>query len=71
MRRFAVTEKGYMGLVPIVAEKGDTIANFKGCRTPLVLRKKENMYCLIADAEFDGLERICLSDTEMEKISSR
>lgn len=71
MRRFAVTEKGYMGLVPTLAEKGDRIAAFKGCRAPFVLRKKENMYVLIGDAHFDGLERVCLDETEMEKVLLR
>ncbi|KAM0800069.1 heterokaryon incompatibility protein-domain-containing protein [Usnea florida] len=68
MRRFAVTEKGYMGFVPTLAEKGDRIAAFKGCRAPFVLRKKENMYVLIGDAHFSGLERVRLNGAEMENI---
>ena len=71
MRRFAVTEKGYMGLVPTLAEKWDRIAPFKGCRAHFVLRKKESMYVLIGDAHFDGLERVRPDTTEMEKIPLR
>ena len=71
MRRFAVTEKGYMGLVPTPAEKGDRIAAFKGCRAPFVLRKREHMYLLIGDAHFSGLESVRLNYAEMEKIFLR
>ena len=71
MRRFAVTEKGYMGLVPTLAEKGDKIVAFKGCRAPFVLRKKENMYVIIGDAHFDGLERPRLYAKDAEKLLLR
>ncbi len=71
MRRFAVTEKGYMGLVPTLAEKGDRIAIFSGWRAPFVLRKKENMYILVGDSYFDGLERVHLDTEEIQKILIR
>ena len=71
MRRFAVTEKGYMGLVPTRAEKGDRIAIFSGWRAPFVLRKKENMYILIGDSRFEGLERVHLDTEEIQKILIR
>ena len=68
IRRFAITDKGYTGLVLTLAEKGDRFAAFKTCRAPFVLRKKESMYVFIGNAHFDGLERICLDTTEMEKV---
>ena len=60
-----------MGLVPTPAEKGDSIAAFKGCKAPFVLRKREHMYVLIGDAHFSGLESVRLNYTEMEKIFLR
>lgn len=37
-----VGDRGYMGLVPDLAEKGDTIVIFRGAKFPYVLRKKVN-----------------------------
>ena len=71
MRRFAVTEKGYIGLVPTLAEKGDRIAAFKGCKAPFVLREREHMYVLIGDGHFSGLQSVRLNYAEMEKIFLR
>lgn len=38
-RRFAVTEMGYMGLVPREAEVGDQVVIFLGTRTPFIIRR--------------------------------
>ena len=38
-RRFAVTEMGYMGLVPSKAEVGDQVVIFFGARTPFIIRR--------------------------------
>ena len=41
-RRFAVTEKGYLGWVPSTSKKGDTVSILPGGRIPYVLRLIEN-----------------------------
>jgi hypothetical protein len=37
--RFIVTNRGYMGLAPVVAQTGDTCGIIFGCHTPCILRK--------------------------------
>ncbi|KAK3381710.1 heterokaryon incompatibility protein-domain-containing protein [Podospora didyma] len=55
-----VGDKGYMGLVPDVAEKGDVIVIFRGAKFPYVLRKKVNgkhggMHELVGEAYVHGV----------------
>ena len=38
-RRYAITEKNYMGLVPAAAEVGDRICIFRGGQVPFVIRE--------------------------------
>ena len=49
-RRFCLTENDYAGLVPSIAEVGDSMAWLKGEIAPFVLRKSGSMYDLIDDA---------------------
>jgi hypothetical protein len=42
-RQFAVTEKGFMGLVPLGAQVGDAVCIFHGAETPFLLRKVPNL----------------------------
>ena len=37
-RQFAATEKGYMGLVPVLSEVGDVVVLLQGAKTPHLLR---------------------------------
>jgi hypothetical protein len=39
--RFVVTKKGYVGVVPNVAQVGDVVAILKGGRVPFILQKSE------------------------------
>ncbi|KAJ4858773.1 heterokaryon incompatibility protein (HET) domain-containing protein [Trichoderma breve] len=38
LKRFVVSSKGYIGLVPCNSEKGDEMVFFKGCRFPCIAR---------------------------------
>ncbi|KAL6809362.1 HET domain-containing protein [Trichoderma sp. SZMC 28013] len=44
LKRFVVSSKGYIGLVPFNSEKGDHIVFFKGCRFPCVARLVPGSY---------------------------
>ena len=55
-----VGDKGYMGLVPDLAEKGDVVVIFRGAKFPYVLRKKINgkhggKYELVGEAYVHGV----------------
>jgi hypothetical protein len=55
-----VGDKGYMGLVPDLTEKGDVIVIFRGAKFPYVLRKKVNgkhggKYELVGEAYVHGV----------------
>ncbi|KAF2475914.1 HET-domain-containing protein [Lindgomyces ingoldianus] len=55
-RKFAITRKKYMGLVPDGAIVGDFICIMYGCEMPLILRKcGRNSFRLIGYGEFEGL----------------
>lgn len=54
-RRFGVTKKGYMGLFPLPAAKGDNICFFKGGKAPFILRKSGSAYILVGDSYVHGL----------------
>jgi hypothetical protein len=54
-RKFYVTEKGRMGMVPDVVKKGDEIYLFSGCRVPVVLRQTSDGLALVADCYLHGV----------------
>ncbi|KAK3335277.1 heterokaryon incompatibility protein-domain-containing protein [Cercophora scortea] len=41
-RQLVMTEKGYFGVAPTVAQQGDIVTCFLGAKVPYVLRKKES-----------------------------
>jgi hypothetical protein len=62
-RRFCFSEKGYVSLVPPLAQTGDLICVMLGEQTPLAIRRAESMakeregtrYHLVGEAYFHGL----------------
>jgi hypothetical protein len=46
-RRFRISNKSYIGLVPPRTAKGDIICRFFGLATHFVLRRQENDYIVI------------------------
>jgi hypothetical protein len=57
-RRFCVTRKGYIGLVPIETKTGDEIAVFDGATVPFVLRQAEKgdgAFYLIGECYVHGI----------------
>ena len=53
-RQFALTEKGFMCLVPPGCAEGDTICIIRGYRMPFVLRKKDEYFELIGESYVHG-----------------
>jgi len=65
LRKFATTQKKYMGLVPNGAMVGDLICIIYGCETPFILRGcGRNSFRLIGHGEFEG---VVFDDTVVEK----
>ncbi|KAK0107960.1 hypothetical protein ONS96_003743 [Cadophora gregata f. sp. sojae] len=57
-RRIARTEKGYVGLVPRLAEEGDMVVLLEGGKLPFVVRMKEGgVWEFIGDAYVHGISR--------------
>ncbi|KAH7383465.1 heterokaryon incompatibility protein-domain-containing protein [Cadophora sp. MPI-SDFR-AT-0126] len=55
-RHFAVTEAGYVGLVPTCSQTGDEIFLLGGVSTPFVLRQKsERKFALVGDSYIHGV----------------
>ena len=55
-RSFVTTEKGYLGLAPSRARKGDVLCVLRGGDVPFVLREKENGYWeLVGEAYVHGI----------------
>jgi hypothetical protein len=55
-RRFAVTEKGYIALVPGCAIEGDQVCVFLGSGVPYILRPaSEGRFLLVGDAYIHGI----------------
>ncbi|KAL9111612.1 MAG: hypothetical protein Q9187_007894 [Circinaria calcarea] len=71
-RRFSITEKGFMGLVPNCAEVGDRIFIPVGSKVPLVLRaKNDNTFLLVGETYIHGImdgEALKFPDFCPEKI---
>lgn len=56
-RRLTTTEKGYVGMGPLRAKKGDFVCVLFGCSVPVILRKtcgEETSYQLIGECYLDG-----------------
>lgn len=71
-RKFCITENGYMGLVPEVAEVGDQLLVVRGTRYLLVMHGYEEGYRLLGDAYVHGLmdgKALELPDLEFEEIN--
>jgi hypothetical protein len=60
-RVFFILANGYFGVGPDGMEEGDTVAIFRGCKTPFILRqargKKESMWRILGDAYVHGIMR--------------
>jgi len=54
-RKFCLSRKGYMGLVPPQSAIGDIICLFFGLATPFIIRPVENGYIVIGDCYVQGL----------------
>jgi len=63
-RRFFVTRKGYMGLAPATAQKGDLVCILFGGNIPFILRRVGPGYELIGQAYVHGI--MAYDDGEME-----
>jgi hypothetical protein len=50
-----ISEKGYIGLVPIGCKKGDRIYVLIGCSVPVILRQKEDSHIFIGEYYVHGL----------------
>jgi hypothetical protein len=63
-RKIVLTERGYMGLAPTVAQKGDSCGIIFGCTTPCILRKvnNENMYRYLGAAYMIGKDHFQTTD---------
>ena len=64
-RRIARTEKGFVGLVPRLAEEGDRVVLLKGGKLPVVVRMREGgVWEFIGDAYVHGISRGEIWDEE-------
>jgi hypothetical protein len=55
-RKLLITGKGYVGLAPITAQKGDIIAILFGCSMPVILRRYgDKGYKLVGEAYVHGI----------------
>ncbi|KAK0124903.1 hypothetical protein ONS96_008781 [Cadophora gregata f. sp. sojae] len=54
-RQLMISKKGYIGLGPVPAKKGDLICVLYGCSVPIVLRKVGKHYILVGECYVHGL----------------
>lgn len=54
-RMFCITQSGYMGWVPLSAQVGDELCNFRGCRMPYLIRTLGEGYRLHGACYLHGL----------------
>ena len=54
-RKLAVTEKGYVGVMPRVAQTGDVVALILGCSCPLLLRSSGDTFRIVAECYVQGV----------------
>jgi hypothetical protein len=70
-RRFAVTHKAYVALVPKLELNGDVVALFYGATVPFLIRKAEQNYSLVGDAYVQGIvngEAVAMMSSEAQDI---
>ncbi|ERF71077.1 hypothetical protein EPUS_07749 [Endocarpon pusillum Z07020] len=58
---FAWTGNGYMALVPSIAQRGDEVIVFSGCRIPFVIRPVHKWYMLVGLCYVHGMMRSAAS----------
>ena len=54
-RRLAVTERGYLGVMPRVSRKGDIVALILGCSCPILLRPHSDTFRIVAECYVQGM----------------
>jgi hypothetical protein len=55
-RRPFLSEKGYVGLAPVLVQEGDVVVLFLGAKFPYVIRKKNDAtYTFIGEAYVHGI----------------
>jgi hypothetical protein len=77
MRRFAITEKGYLALVPRGTQEGDVVVVFERACVPFVIRRNEDDACgrhfeLLGEAYVHGImkgEVMEMDDIHWENIT--
>lgn len=72
-RRFCVTNKGYMGLVPPLCKPTDMVCIIPGAETPYVIRRSSddnNMYKLVGECYVYGMmdEEMLVAPREVERL---
>lgn len=72
--KFAVTKRGYAGLVPIVANTGDKVILFHGGKVPFLLRDNGDHFALVGECYIHGImhgEGLALEDVEKRLFALR
>ena len=54
-RALVLTKKGYLGLGPTNAQKGDLVCIFYGCSVPVIIRKYGQHYRFVGESYIHGL----------------
>jgi len=54
-RRLYFTRRGYMGVAPLKARKGDLVCVLLGCNVPLIIRREEDHYLVIGGSYIYGM----------------
>jgi hypothetical protein len=54
-RKLIISDRGYIGLGPIVARKSDMICILYGCSVPVIIRKVGDHYLFIGECYVQGL----------------
>jgi hypothetical protein len=70
-RRFIVTERGYIGLGPLIMHEGDACGIIFGCQTPCILRKAPDnqTYMYIGATALMGAECLELEEGEVAFVN--
>ena len=69
-RRFYRSHKGFMGLAPDIAQKGDKICLVLGCCTPLIIRGGGPNYSLVGESYVHGImDGELMSDAAFQDIN--
>jgi hypothetical protein len=73
-RRMCVTEKGFVGLVPIITSLGDVVVVFPGAAVPFVLRSvegRDDIFRMVGECYVHGImggEVSKMAETELKSI---